>query len=131
MEEMMRFAHTMIRVKDLDESIRFYTEKFGLELLRRFELPGADATLAFVKDPKSGMEVELTYNHDGRDYNLGDAFGHLAFYVESVDDKFTELKGKGVPFSLEPKTMKNGTRIAFAVDPTGYKIELIERPEMA
>jgi lactoylglutathione lyase len=127
----MRFAHTMIRVDDLDQSVDFYTNKIGLELLRRFELPGADATLAFVKDPKSGMEIELTYNHDGRRYQLGDAFGHLAFYVESVDDTFQAWKAKGIPFSLEPKTMKNGTRIAFAVDPTGYKIELIERPEMA
>jgi lactoylglutathione lyase len=127
----MRFAHTMIRVDDLDQSVDFYTNKIGLELLRRFELPGADATLAFVKDPKSGMEIELTYNHDGRAYELGDAFGHLAFYVDSVDDTFQAWKGKGVPFSLEPKTMKNGTRIAFAVDPTGYKIELIERPELA
>jgi len=127
----MRFAHTMIRVDDLDESVDFYTKKIGLELLRRFELPGADATLAFVKDPKSGMEIELTYNHDGRQYELGDAFGHLAFFVESVDDTFKAWKGKGIAFSLEPKTMKNGTRIAFAVDPTGYKIELIERPELA
>lgn len=127
----MRFAHTMIRVDDLDESVDFYTNKIGLELLRRFELPGADATLAFVKDPKSGMEIELTYNHDGRSYELGDAFGHLAFFVESVDDTFAAWKSRGIDFSLEPKTMKNGTRIAFAVDPTGYKIELIERPEMA
>ena len=127
----MRFAHTMLRVKDLDESVDFYTNKIGLELLRRFELPGADATLAFVKDPKSGMEIELTYNHDGRDYELGDAFGHIAFYVASVDETAADWKAKGIAFSLEPKTMKNGTRIAFAVDPTGYKIELIERPEMA
>jgi len=127
----MRFAHTMLRVKDLDESVDFYSHKLGLELLRRFELPGADATLAFVKDPKSGMEIELTYNHDGRDYDLGDAFGHLAFYVESVDDTAADWKAKGIAFSLEPKTMKNGTRIAFAIDPTGYKIELIERPELA
>ncbi len=127
----MRFAHTMIRVKDIDESIRFYTEELGMSLERRLELPGADATLAFVKDPASGMEVELTYNHDDRDYELGDAFGHLAFYVASVDDTFGRLKEKGVRFSLEPKTMKNGTRIMFAVDPTGYKIEFIERPDKA
>jgi lactoylglutathione lyase len=127
----MRFAHTMIRVDDLDQSVDFYNNKIGLELLHRFELPGADATLAFVKDPKSGMEIELTYNHDGRAYQLGDAFGHLAFYVESVDDTFAAWQAKGIPFSLEPKTMKNGTRIAFAVDPTGYKIELIERPDLA
>lgn len=127
----MRFAHTMIRVKDLDESIAFYRDKLGLDLIEHFELPGADATLAFLKDPKSGFEIELTYNHDGRDYQLGNAFGHLAFFVTSVDATHDELSAKGVAFSLKPKTMKNGTRIAFADDPTGYKIEFIESPERA
>ncbi|MFN3973294.1 MAG: VOC family protein [Gemmobacter sp.] len=127
----MRFAHTMIRVKDMDQSIAFYRDTLGLDLTEHFELPGADATLAFLKDPKTGMEIELTFNHDGRDYQLGDAFGHLAFFVASVDEKHAELAARGVPFSLLPKTMKNGTRIAFAVDPTGYKIEFIENPERA
>lgn len=127
----MRFAHTMIRVKDMDASIAFYKDKLGLELIEHFELPGADATLAFLKDPKSGFEIELTFNHDGRDYQLGDAFGHLAFFVESVDAKHDELAARDVPFSLIPKTMQNGTRIAFAVDPTGYKIEFIESPARA
>ncbi|HKL77741.1 MAG TPA: VOC family protein [Gammaproteobacteria bacterium] len=127
----MRIAHTMLRVKSMDESLDFYTNKLGLELRSHKELPGAEADLAFVRDPKSGHEIELTYNHDGRDYDLGDAFGHIAFYVESVDDTFAQWRERGVSFSLEPKTMKNGTRIAFAVDPTGYKIELIEAPEQA
>lgn len=127
----MRYAHTMIRVKDMDASIAFYRDTLGLELVEHFELPGADATLAFFKDPRSGFEIELTFNHDGRDYELGNAFGHLAFFVESVDAKFDELSARGVAFSLEPKTMKNGTRIAFADDPTGYKIELIENPARA
>lgn len=122
----MRFAHTMIRVKDMDTSIAFYRDTLGLDLIEHFELPGADATLAFLKDPRSGFEIELTYNHDGRDYDLGSGFGHMAFFVESVDAKHAELTSKGVTFSLEPKTMKNGTRIAFADDPTGYKIEFIE-----
>ena len=127
----MRFAHTMIRVKDMDTSIAFYRDTLGLDLIEHFELPGADATLAFLKDPKSGMEIELTFNHDGRDYVLGDAFGHLAFFVESVDATHDDLAAKGVHFSLKPKTMKNGTRIAFADDPTGYKIEFIESPKRA
>ncbi len=127
----MRFAHTMIRVKDMDASIAFYRDTLGLELIEHFELPGADATLAFLKEAKSGMEIELTFNHDGRDYDLGDAFGHLAFFVDSVDAKHEELVSKGVEFSLAPKTMKNGTRIAFAVDPTGYKIEFIENAKRA
>ena len=77
------------------------------------------------------MEIELTYNHDGRSYEQGSAFGHLAFFVESVDAIHAKLVAKGVHFSLEPKTMINGTRIAFAVDPTGYKIEWIENPQRA
>lgn len=127
----MRFAHTMIRVTDMDASIAFYRDTLGLELIEHFELPGADATLAFLKDPKSGMEIELTYNHDGRSYEQGSAFGHLAFFVESVDAIHAKLVAKGIHFSLEPKTMINGTRIAFAVDPTGYKIEWIENPQRA
>jgi lactoylglutathione lyase len=127
----MRFAHTMIRVTDMETSIAFYRDILGLELIEHFDLAGADATLAFLKDRKSGMEIELTYNHDGRSYEHGSAFGHLAFFVDSVDATFAELSAKGVPFSLEPKTMKNGTRIAFCVDPTGYKIEWIENTARA
>ena len=126
----MRLIHTMLRVRDLDASVKFY-ESIGLELVNRRELPGADATLAFMRDPKSGHDIELTYNHDGRNYDLGTGYGQIAFAVESVDDTFEAWRKHGVEFSLEPKTMQNGTRIAFAVDPTGYKIELVERPEEA
>lgn len=126
----MRLIHTMIRVQDLEKSIEFY-KNIGLELVDKRELPGADATLAFMRDPKSGHDIELTYNHDGREYDLGTGYGHIAFAVQSVDDLFKEWSDKGIKFTLEPKTMKNGTRIAFAVDPTGYKIELVERPEHA
>lgn len=127
----MRLAHTMIRVEDLDASIDFYTNKIGLEFVSREDLPGNDATVAFLRDPKSGHEIELTYNHDGRSYDLGDGYGHLAFDVISVDDAYEEWKSRGVEFSLLPKTMQNGMRIAFAVDPTGYKLELREMPEKA
>ena len=127
----MRLVHTMIRVEDLDESIDFYTQKIGLELVAREELPGNDATIAFLREPKSGHEIELTYNHDGRSYDLGDGYGHMAFDVVSVDDTYEEWKARGVTFSLLPKTMQNGMRIAFAVDPTGYKLELREMPETA
>lgn len=127
----MRLAHTMIRVEDLDASIDFYTNKIGLEFVSREDLPGNDATVAFLRDPKSGHEIELTYNHDGRSYDLGDGYGHLAFDVISVDDAYEEWKSRGVEFSLLPKTMQNGMRIAFAVDPTGYKLELREMPETA
>lgn len=127
----MRLVHTMIRVEDLDASIDFYTKKIGLEFVSREDLPGNDATIAFLRDPKSGHEIELTYNHDGRSYDLGDGYGHMAFDVTSVDDAYEEWKSRGVEFALLPKTMQNGMRIAFAVDPTGYKLELREMPETA
>ncbi|MBD3895721.1 VOC family protein [Halomonas sp. ML-15] len=127
----MRLVHTMIRVENLDESIDFYTQKIGLELVTKEDLPGNDATIAFLREPKSGHEIELTYNHDGRSYDLGDGYGHMAFDVVSVDDTYEEWKSRGVEFSLLPKTMQNGMRIAFAVDPTGYKLELREMPETA
>ena len=127
----MRIAHTMIRVADLDESIDFYTNKLGLELVSRDELPGADATLAFIRDPKSGHEIELTYNHDGRDYDLGDAFGHIAFYVADVDATVAQWRERGVAVALEPLVIGNGMKIAFVTDPTGYALELIEKPEAA
>jgi lactoylglutathione lyase len=127
----VRIAHTMIRVADLDESIDFYTNKIGLELVSRDELPGADATLAFIRDPNSGHEIELTYNHDGRDYDLGDAFGHIAFYVADVDATVAQWRERGVPVALEPLVIGNGAKIAFVTDPTGYALELIEKPEAA
>lgn len=127
----MKLLHTMVRVENLQESIDFYTKKIGLDLVSQEDLPGNDATVTFLRDPKSGHEIELTYNHDGRSYDLGSGYGHIAFAVESVDDTYEEWKSRGVDFSLLPKTMQNGTRIAFAVDPTGYKLELIEKPEEA
>ncbi|MCA1770562.1 MAG: VOC family protein [Halomonas sp.] len=127
----MRLVHTMIRVEDIDKSIDFYTQKIGLEFVTKEELPGNDATIAFLRDPKSGHEIELTYNHDGRSYDLGNGYGHMAFDVVSVDDTYEEWASRGVEFSLLPKTMQNGMRIAFAVDPTGYKLELREMPETA
>ena len=129
----MRLLHTMLRVGDLQKSIDFYTRVMGMELLRTTDRPEQQYSLAFVGygGNPGQAEIELTYNHDGRSYEHGSAFGHLAFFVDSVDATFAELSAKGVPFSLEPKTMKNGTRIAFCVDPTGYKIEWIENTARA
>lgn len=125
----MRFLHTMLRVKDLDESIRFYTEHFGMKLLRRKDYPEGEFTLAFVGfgDEKDHTVLEFTYNHGQHDYTLGDAFGHLALGVDDIHAVCERLRGDGVRITREPGPMKHGsTVIAFVEDPNGYKIELIE-----
>ncbi len=120
--------HTMIRVKDLERSVRFYTEVLGLREQRRTVLEKADATLVFLADEGAHHPIELTYNHDGRDYDLGNQFGHFAFGVGNLDRAREELRGHGVDFSRGPyRVSEGGSRIAFIKDPDGIEIELIER----
>ena len=126
----MRFLHTMLRVKDLDESIRFYCDHFGMKLLRRSDYPEGEFTLAFVGygDEKDHTVLEFTYNYGKADYELGDAFGHVALGVEDIHGVCDRLRAEGVNITREPGPMKHGkTVIAFVEDPNGYKVELIER----
>jgi lactoylglutathione lyase len=126
----MRLLHTMIRVNDLDESLRFYCNHLGMKLLRRQEYPGGRFTLAFVGygDEASDSVIELTYNWDTHQYELGNAFGHLAIDVPDIYKFCDQLRAKGVKVVREPGPMKHGaTEIAFIEDPNGYRIELIQR----
>ena len=120
--------HTMIRVKDLERSVRFYTDVLGLRDERRKVLEKADATLVFLVDERGQHPIELTYNHDGRDYELGNQFGHFAFGVADLDRAREELGGHGIDFTRGPyRVSEGGSRIAFIRDPDGIEIELIER----
>lgn len=122
-----RLLHTMVRVKDLDRSVRFYTEVLGMTERNRKILEKADATLVFLTDAEGHHPIELTFNHDGRDYDLGDQFGHFAFGVGDLDDAREALAGHGVEFSRGPyRVTEGGSRIAFIRDPDGIEIELIE-----
>ncbi len=126
----MRLLHTMIRVNDLDESLRFYCEALGMQLLRKHDVPGGRFTLAFVGygDEASHTVIELTYNWDTHQYDVGTGFGHLAIGVADIYRTCDALRAKGVKVVREPGPMKHGsTEIAFIEDPNGYRIELIQR----
>lgn len=126
----MRLLHTMIRVNDLDETLKFYCDALGMKLLRRKDYPDGKFTLAFVGygDEQDSTVVELTHNWETRSYDQGTAFGHLAVGVGDIYRTCEELKHKGVKVTREPGPMKfGGAAIAFIEDPNGYKIELIER----
>ncbi len=126
----MRVLHTMIRVGDLDRSIRFYTDVFGMKLLRKQDYPDGKFTLAFVGyGPESEHAViELTYNWGTERYDLGTGFGHIALEVDDAYRACAEIKARGGKVTREAGPMKHGTTvIAFVEDPDGYKIELIQR----
>jgi lactoylglutathione lyase len=126
----MRVLHTMIRVGDLDRSIKFYTDVLGMKLLRRKDYPDGKFTLAFVGyGPETEHAVvELTYNWGTDKYDLGNAFGHIALEVVDAYKACEDIKQRGGKVTREAGPMKHGsTVIAFVEDPDGYKIELIQR----
>jgi lactoylglutathione lyase len=127
-----KFLHTMIRVRDLDPSIAFYTNLLGMKELRRTEVPAGRYTLAFIgyaSNAEGQAEIELTHNWDQEGpYELGTAFGHLAVGVPDVAAACDQVRHGGGKVVREAGPVKHGTTvIAFVEDPDGYKIELIER----
>jgi lactoylglutathione lyase len=126
----MRILHTMIRVNDLDQSLRFYTEVLGMKLLRKKNYEGGRFTLAFVgyDDEDKSAVLELTHNWDTHQYDLGNAFGHVALGTSDIKATVEKVRAAGGKVTREPGPMKHGTTvIAFVEDPNGYKIELIEK----
>jgi lactoylglutathione lyase len=125
----MRMLHTMIRVGDLERSIRFYCEVLGMKLLRRQDYPSGRFTLAFVGygAEEHHTVLELTHNWDTARYELGDGFGHVALGVEDIYAACDELARRGASIVRPPGPMKHGgSEIAFVEDPDGYRIELIQ-----
>jgi len=126
----MRILHTMLRVGDLQRSVRFYTEALGMKLLRTTERPEQKYSLAFVgyDDESRAAVLELTYNYGVERYELGSAFGHVAVGVPDVKQACERAKSHGGRVTREPGPVKGGTSvIAFVEDPDGYKIEFIEQ----
>ncbi|HSH29088.1 MAG TPA: lactoylglutathione lyase [Thiohalobacter sp.] len=126
----MRILHTMLRVGDLDRSIKFYTEVLGMRLLRQKDYPDGKFTLAFVGygDESENTVLELTYNWDTDSYDIGDGYGHIAIEVEDVYQAAEQIRDRGGRILREAGPMNAGTTIiAFVEDPDGYPIELIGR----
>jgi lactoylglutathione lyase len=123
----MRFLHTSLTVRDIDESLKFYTEVLGLEFERRRPIPENHAEIAFVKDPLSGARIELTH-WDGKDaFEPGEQLDHLAFEVADLDAAVAAARARGVRIAKEPFQLKGGTsRLAFLMDPNDVWIELIQ-----
>ena len=126
-----RLLHTMLRVRDLDKSLNFYTALLGMKLLRKRDYPTGKFTLAFVGygEETDSTVIELTHNWEQAEpYNLGSAFGHLAIGVPDVYKACEELGAAGVKIPRPAGPMAHGgSVIAFIEDPDGYRIELIQR----
>ena len=126
----MRILHTMIRVGDLEASKRFYCEALGMKVLREKDYPDGKFTLCFVGygEESETAVLELTYNWGTTEYTMGDAYGHVAIGTNDIKGACERVRALGYRVTREPGPMKHGTTvIAFVQDPTGYKIELIER----
>ena len=125
----MRILHTMLRVNNLDESLRFYTQILGMKLLRRQDYESGRFTLAFVGygEESDTAVLELTHNWDTDKYDLGNGFGHVALGTPDIYATCETIRASGGKIVREPGPMKHGTTvIAFVEDPNGYKIELIQ-----
>ncbi|MBK2025202.1 lactoylglutathione lyase [Francisella philomiragia] len=125
----MRFAHVMLRVKDLNRSIDFYTNILGMTVQKKMDNPEYKYTLAFLGygDISNHTVLELTYNWGDHEYDHGNAFGHLCMQVDDVYKACEDVKAKGGIVTREAGPVKGGTQvIAFIKDPDGYQIELID-----
>jgi len=127
---MARYLHTMLRITDVDASRAFY-EALGMEFRRDLPIVRGgelEATNYFFGFPGQDEELELTFNHDRRSYELGTAYGHIAIGVDDLDATLAKLQAQGIAPEREPyRVREGGSRLTFVADPDGYRIELIER----
>jgi lactoylglutathione lyase len=127
---MTRYLHTMYRITDPEATRAFY-EALGFELRRDMDIVRdgeREATNYFFGIPGQDEELELTLNHDGRTYELGTGYGHVALAVDDLDGTLERLSAQGIEPERPPYTVRaGGSRLCFVRDPDGYRIELIER----
>jgi lactoylglutathione lyase len=127
---MAEYLHTMVRITDPEKSRAFY-EALGFEFSRDMDIARngeVEATNYFFSMGDNDSVLELTFNHDGRTYEMGDAYGHIAIAVDDLDETLLRLKEQGIEAEREPyRVREGGSRLCFVRDPDGYRIELIDR----
>ena len=127
---MAEYLHTMLRITDPEKSRTFYealgfTFSRDMDIVRNGEL---EATNYFFSMGSNENVLELTFNHDGRRYEMGDAYGHIAIAVDDLDETLARLKDQGIEAEREPyRVREGGSRICFVRDPDEYRVELIDR----
>jgi len=124
----MKFLHSMIRVKNIEKSLKFYTEVFDMNIDSKMRLD--DCWLYFLSDKDKTCQIELTYNDEtpADGYNIGNGFGHFAFSVDSLSDFSQKIMNLGYEYLYPPFDLNGkGSMIAFIQDPDGYEIEIIEK----
>jgi lactoylglutathione lyase len=130
MRLMARYLHTMVRITDPERSRGFY-EALGMEFRRDLDIVREgelEATNYFFGFPGQEEELELTLNHDGRSYEMGTAYGHIAIGVDDLDETLARLKEQGIEPEREPyRVREGGSRLTFVRDPDSYRVELIEQ----
>lgn len=123
----MKYAHTCIRVKDLDASLKFYEDTLGLKEVQRLDYPDYEFTLVYLEDENhKGAQLELTYNYDHEGYDLGDGYGHMAYFTDDLKAEHERIKSLG--YEATDLTGLEGDeepRYFFITDPDGYSIEII------
>ena len=126
----MRLLHVMLRIRNIEKTVTFYQDIFGMTLLRQKDYPSGRFTLLFMGygDEKDNTVLEFTHNWDTTDYELGSAYGHIAIGVDDIYAACKKIEEKGCKITRPPGPMKHGTTLlAFVEDPDGYKIELLQR----
>jgi lactoylglutathione lyase len=127
---MAKFLHTMVRITDPEKSRAFY-EALGFRFDRDMDIVRGgevEATNYFFSLGDQDSVLELTYNHDGRTYDLGTGYGHIAVAADDLEQTLAELKGQGIEPEREPyRVREGGSLICFVQDPDGYRVELIDR----
>ena len=127
---MAEYLHTMVRITDPEKSRAFYTA-LGFEFSRDMDIVRngeVEATNYFFSLGDNENVLELTFNHDGRTYEIGDAYGHIAIAADDLDESLSRLKEQGIEPEREPyRVREDGSRLCFVRDPDGYRVELIDR----
>ena len=119
----MKLAHTMIRVKNLQQTLDFYTAFIGLQEIRRRDI-GDEATLVWLADESGHYHIELTVNHGQTEYTLGDQFGHLAFFTDDLEKVVQNVEQRGWWYRRSRPEMSS--KYIFVKDPNGYDVEILE-----